>query len=180
MGVCGVWWTFYSGDLLTFTTVTDTEEDLTEAIELFRDLGQYPRVLSCLHNLAILQMESGNFEAAPALFDKAYQANDAQGSHTSTFALGTTHNVIHILRGEYDRAFEALLPAFEFDETQILSGLWTDIYQQLALCYYTLGAYDLAFEYSQKAISHHHSTTSTGRAPAFAILALLQIRRGNQ
>jgi len=152
---------------------------LTEAMEIFRELGQYPRVLSCLHNLAIIQMETGNFDAALALFDEAYRANDSQGSPTSIYALATTHNVIHILRGEYDQAFDALLPALELDESQILSGLWTDIYQQLAWCCYDLGAYDLAYEHCQKAINHHHNINATGRAPAYAILALLQIRRGN-
>jgi hypothetical protein len=33
---------------------------LTEAMEIFRELDQSPRVLSCLHNLAIIQMEMGN------------------------------------------------------------------------------------------------------------------------
>jgi tetratricopeptide (TPR) repeat protein len=40
------------------------EMALTEAMEIFRELGQHPRVLSCLHNLAIIQMESGNFDGA--------------------------------------------------------------------------------------------------------------------
>ncbi len=155
------------------------EAILTESMEIFRELGQHPRVLSCLHNLAIIRMETGHFEAAQALFDEAYRANATLGSLTSIFALTTTHNVIHILRGEYDRAFEAVLPALELDETQILSGLWTDIFQQLAWCYYDLGAYDLAFEHCQKAIDHHHNINFIGRAPAFAILALLEIKRGN-
>jgi hypothetical protein len=45
------------------------------------------------------------------LLEEAYRANEALGSPTSVYALAITHNVIHILRGEYDRAFEALLPA---------------------------------------------------------------------
>ncbi len=152
---------------------------LTEAMETFRELDQHPRVLSCLHNLAIIQMESGNFDAALSLLDEAYRANKALGSPTSVYALATTHNVIHILRGEYYRAFEVLLPALGLDRTHILSGLWIDIFQQLAWCYHDLGAYELGLDYCQKAISHHDQTSQTGRAPAFATLALLELRRGN-
>ena len=57
--------------------------------------------------------------------------------------------------------------------------MWIDIFQQLAWCYYDLGAYQLGLEYCQKAINRHASINSTGRAPAFAVLALLQIRSGN-
>ena len=155
------------------------ESILIESMEIFRELDQHPRVLSCLHNLAIIQMETGKFETALALLDEAYRANETLGSPTSIYALATTHNVIHILRGEYDRALEALLPSLALDETQILSGLWIDIFQQLAWCYYDLGAYDEGLDHCQKAISHHRYINSTGRAPAFAVLAILQIRRGN-
>ncbi len=167
---------------VAFTSLGQLEQAelvLTEAMEIFRELGQFPRVLSCLHNLAIIQMAIGNFDAARSLLDEAYRANDAQGSPTSAYALATTHNAIHILRGEYDRAFAALLPSLELDEDQILSGLWIEIFQQLAWCYYDLGAYDRALEYCQKAISRQHNINSTGRSPAFAVLALTQIRRGN-
>lgn len=155
------------------------ESALTEALEIFRELNQSPRVLSCLHNLAIIQMANGNLDAASSLLDEAYQANEALDSHTSVYALATTHNAIHILHGEYDRAFEALLPALKLDEDQILSGLWVEIFQQLAWCYYDLGAYDESLACCQKAIHHQSSSNSTGRSPAFAVLALLQIQRGN-
>jgi len=155
------------------------ESTLTEAMEIFRELNQSPRVLSCLHNLAIIQMANGNLDAASSLLDKAYLANKALGSPTSVYALATTHNAIHILRGEYDRAFETLLPALKLDEDQILSGLWVEIFQQLAWCYYDLGAYDESLDCCQKAIHHQSSINSTGRSPAFAVLALLQIQRGN-
>lgn len=155
------------------------ESTLTEALEIFRELNQHPRVLSCLHNLAIIQMATGNLDAALSLMDEAYRANEALGSPTSVYALATTHNAIHILRGEYKRAFEALLPALKLDEDQILSGLWVEIFQQLAWCYYDLGAYDESLDCCQKAIHHQSHINSTGRSPAFAVLALLQIRRGN-
>ena len=155
------------------------EAVLTEAMEIFRELDQYPRVLSCLHNLAIIQMETGNFDNALSLLDEAYRANEALGSFTSVYALATTHNVIHILRGEYDRGFDAVLPALELNETQILSGLWIDIFQQMAWCYYDLGAYDNSLDCCQKAINHHVHASQTGRVPAFAMLALVEIRRGN-
>jgi DNA-binding SARP family transcriptional activator/tetratricopeptide (TPR) repeat protein len=167
---------------VAFTSLGELEQAesvLNESMEIFRELDQPPRVLSCLHNLAILQMESGNFEAALALLGEAYRANKALGSPTSIYALATTHNAIHILRGEYDRALEALLPSLELDKNQILSGLWIDIFQQLAWCYYDLGAYELGIEHCQKAISRHSYINSTGRAPAFAVLALLQTRSGN-
>ena len=157
----------------------DAEAILNESMEIFRELEQHPRVLSCLHNLAIIQMESGKFEAALALLDEAYLENKALGSPTSIFALATTNNAIHIVRGEYDRALESLLPSLELDETQILSGLWIDIFQQLAWCYYGLGDYEKALEHCKKAISHHRYINSTGRAPVFAILALVHIRCGN-
>jgi predicted ATPase len=155
------------------------ESALTEAMEIFQELNQSPRVLSCLHNLAIIQMATGNLDAASSLLDEAYRANEALGSSTSVYALATTHNAIHILRGEYDRAFEALLPALKLDEDQILSGLWVEIFQQLAWCYYDLGAYDESLDCCQKAINHQSHINSTGRSPAFAVLALLQIRLGN-
>jgi tetratricopeptide (TPR) repeat protein len=155
------------------------ESTLTESMEIFRELDQHPRVLSCLHNLAIIQMSTGNLDTAQSLLDEAYRANEALGSPTSVYALATTHNAIHILRGEYDRAFAALLPALKLDEDQILSGLWVEIFQQLAWCYYDLGAYDESLDCCQKAINHQSSINSTGRSPAFAVLALLQIRRGN-
>ncbi len=152
---------------------------LTESMEIFRELEQPPRVLSCLHNLAIIQIQIGDFEAALSLLEEAYRANNALDSPTSVYALATTHNAIHIVRGEYDLAFESLTPALQLDETQILSGLWIDIFQQLAWCYFDLGAYQLGIEHCQKAISRHGYINSTGRAPAFAILALLQTRSGN-
>ena len=165
--------------LTSLGRLEQAEMILTEAMEIFCELDQHPRVLSCLHNLAIIQMESGNFDAALSLLDEAYRANEALGSPTSVYALATTHNVIHILRGEYDRAFEALLPALELDESQILSGLWVEIFQQLAWCYYDLGAYNESLDCCQKAINHQSYINSTGRSPAFAVLALLQIRQGN-
>jgi predicted ATPase len=65
------------------------ESVLNESMEIFRELDQPPRVLSCLHNLAIIQMESGNFEAALSLLDEAYLENKALGSPTSIYALAT-------------------------------------------------------------------------------------------
>jgi DNA-binding SARP family transcriptional activator/tetratricopeptide (TPR) repeat protein len=153
--------------------------NLMEAMGIFRELDQHPRVLSCLHNLAIIQLETGNFDAATSLLDEAYRANEVLGSPNSVYALATTQGVIQILRGKYDRAFEILLPALELDETQIVFGLWIDIFQQLAWCYYDLGDYDAAIDYAQRAISHHSHASLTGHAPAFAMLALVEIRRGN-
>ncbi|PKN94686.1 MAG: hypothetical protein CVU44_02430 [Chloroflexi bacterium HGW-Chloroflexi-6] len=156
------------------------ESALAEAMAIFLDLGQHPRVLSCLHNLAIIQLETGNFDAATSLLGEAYRANEVLGSPTSVYALATTQNAIHILRGEYDRVFEILLPALKSDESRrFLSGLWIDIFQQLAWCYYDLGDYDAAIDHVQRAISHQDQTSLTGRGPAFAMLALVEIRRGN-
>jgi DNA-binding SARP family transcriptional activator/tetratricopeptide (TPR) repeat protein len=168
---------------VAFTSLGQLEQaetDLTEAMGIFRELDQHPRVLSCLHNLAIIQMQSGKFDTALALLDEAYRANQVLGSPTSVYALATTHNVIHILRGEYDRVFEALLPALKLDEPRrVLSGLWIDIFQQLAWCYYDLGDYNTGIDHVQRAISHQDQTSQTGRGPAFAMLALLEIQRGN-
>jgi DNA-binding SARP family transcriptional activator/tetratricopeptide (TPR) repeat protein len=155
------------------------ESALAESLAIFLDLDQHPRVLSCLHNLAIIQLEAGNFDAATSSLEEAYRANEVLGSPNSAYALATTQGVIHILRGEYDRAFESLLPALELDENQIVSGLWIDIFQQLAWCYYDLGDYNTGTEHVQRAISHQDQTSQTGHAPAFAMLALAEIRRGN-
>ena len=58
-----------------------------------------------------------------------------------------------------------IISALEMDEDQIVHGLWIDIFQQLAWCYYDPGAYDEALNYCQKAISRHSHINSTGRAP---------------
>jgi predicted ATPase/DNA-binding SARP family transcriptional activator len=155
------------------------ESSLTESMAIFRELAQPPRVLSCLHNLASIKMDVGNFDAALSLLDEAHRANKALGSPNSIYALATTQGVIHILRGEYDRAFEILLPALELDETQIVFGLWIDIFQQLAWCYDDLGDYDTAIAHAQSAIRYHSHASQARKTPAFAMLALVEIHRGN-
>lgn len=152
---------------------------LTESMEIFRELNQSPRVLSCLHNLAIIQLEMGKFDSVLTLMEEAYRANKALGSPTSIYSLAITQNVVYILRGQYGPALEALLPSLEMDESQIVSGIWVDIFQQLAWCYYDLGAYDAGLDYCQRAVSHHDQTSQTGCSPAYTMLALLHIRRGN-
>jgi DNA-binding SARP family transcriptional activator/tetratricopeptide (TPR) repeat protein len=159
--------------------IEQAETILTEAMRIFRELDQHPQVLSCLHNLAIIQMQSGEFDTALALLNEAYRENEALGSLTSVYALATTRNVVHILRSEYDRVFDALLPALKLDESRILPGLWIDIFQQLAWCYYDLGDYNTGIDHIQKTISYHSHASQTGYAPAFAMLALAEIRRGN-
>lgn len=165
--------------LMFLGQLAQAEPTLTESMEIFRELNQSPRVLSCLHNLAIIQLEMGKFDSALTLMEEAYRANKALGSHTSIYSLATTHNVIHILRGEYDQAFNSLQSALELDESRIVSGLWVDIFQQLAWCYYDLGAYDAGLDYCQRAVSHHDQTGQTGCSPAYTVMALLHIRRGN-
>lgn len=152
---------------------------LTESMEIFRELNQSPRVLSCLHNLAIIQLEMGKFDSTLTLMEEAYRANKALGSPTSIYSLAITQNVVHILRGQYGPALEALLPSLEMDESLIVSGIRVDIFQQLAWCYYDLGAYDAGLDYCQRAVSHHDQTSQTGCSPAYTMLALLHIRRGN-
>jgi len=152
---------------------------LTESMEIFRELNQSPRVLSCLHNLAIIQLEMGKFDPALTLMEEAYRANKALGSPTSIYSLAITQNVVHIMRGQYGQALEALLPSLEMDESQIVSGIRVDIFQQLAWCYYDLGAYDAGLDYCHRAVSHHDQTSQTGCSPAYTMLALLHIRRGN-
>ncbi|MBE0670897.1 MAG: AAA family ATPase [Anaerolineales bacterium] len=152
---------------------------LTESMEIFRELNQSPRVLSCFHNLAVIQLEMGKFDSALALIEEAYRENKALGSPTSIYSLAITQNVIHILRGQYGQALEALLPSLEIDKSQIVSGMWVDIYQQLAWCYYDLGAYDAGLDYCQRAVSHYDQTSQIGCSPAYTMLALLHVRRGN-
>jgi tetratricopeptide (TPR) repeat protein len=150
---------------------------LTEAMEIFRELNQSPRVLSCLHNLAIIQLQMGEFDSTLTLMDEAYRANKALGSPTSIYSLAITQNVVHILRGQYGQALEALLPSLKMDESQIVSGIWVDIFQQLAWCYYDLGAYDAGLDNCQRAVSHQDQTSQTGCSPAYTMLALLHVRR---
>jgi len=164
--------------LMFLGQLAQAESILTESIEIFQELNQSPRVLSCLHNLAIIQLEMGNFDPALTLMEEAHRANKALGSPTSIFSLAITHNVVHILRGQYGQALEALYPSLDMDESQIVS-LWVDIFQQLAWCYYDLGAYDAGLDYCQRAISHYDQTGQTGCSPAYTMLALLHIRRGN-
>ena len=168
LGVAFLW----SGEL------EQAEQFLLESVAIFRTLNQQHRVLSGLHNLAILHMESGRTEEALDLLQQAYQANKVLGSSTSVYALATTQNIIHILRGEYDQAFETLQPVMEIHEGRIVSGLWIDIFQQLAWCYYDLGAYTEGLKYCQKAIDQHDHINMTGHSAAFAMLALLLIKSG--
>lgn len=121
----------------------------------------------------------GKFDPALTLMEEAHGANKALGSPTSIYSLAITHNVIHILRGQYGQALVALYPSLEMDESQIVPGLWVDIFQQLAWCYYDLGAYDAEVDYCQRAIGHHAQTSQTGRSPAYTALAVVHIRRGN-
>jgi len=165
--------------LLFLGQLAQAESTLTESMEIFRELNQSPRVLSCLHNLAIIQLEMGKFDSVLTLMEEAYQANKALGSPTFIYSLAITHNVVHILRGQYGQALEALYPSLEMDESQIVSGIRIDIFQQLAWCYFDLGAYDAGLDYCQRAVSHHDQTSQTGCSPAYTMLALLQIRRGN-
>jgi DNA-binding SARP family transcriptional activator len=165
--------------LLFFGQLAQARSTLTESMEIFRELNQSPRVLSCLHNLAIIQLEMGKFDSVLTLMEEAYKANKVLGSPTYIYSLAVTHNVVHILRGQYGPALETLLSSLEMDEFQIVSGIRVDIFQQMAWCYYDLGAYDAGLEYCQRAVSHHDQTSQTGYSPAYTILALLHIRRGN-
>jgi DNA-binding SARP family transcriptional activator/tetratricopeptide (TPR) repeat protein len=155
------------------------EAALLESVEIYRELDQRHRVLSGLHNLAIIYMERGKFGLALHFMQEAYRANEALGSPTSIYALAITHNVIHILRGEYDQAFKALSPALGMDENQIVPGLWIDIFQQLAWCYYELGDYAEGVKYCQRAIWNHGHVNSTGYSAAFALLAMLKTQCGD-
>ncbi len=164
--------------LMFLGRLAQAASNLTEAMEIFRELDQSPRVLSCLHNLATIQLQMGKFDPALTLMEEAYQANKALGSPTSIYSLAITHNVVRILRGQYGQALEALLPSLDMVESQIVS-VWVDIFQQLAWCYYDLGEYDAGLDYCQRAVSHHDQTSQTGCSPAYTMLALLHIRRGN-
>lgn len=165
--------------LLFLGRLAQAELTLTESMEIFRELNQSPRVLSCLHNLAIIQLEMGEFDSVLTLMEEAYEANKALGSPTYIYSLAITQNVVHILRGQYGPALETLLSSLEMDESQIVSEIRVDIFQQLAWCYYDLGAYDAGLEYCQRAINHHDQTGQIGCSPAYTMLALLHIRRGN-
>ncbi len=74
------------------------ESSLLESVEIYRELNQPPKILSCLHNLAIIHMESGEFEAAVTFLEEAYKANKAIGSYTGTYALATTQEMMCYLQ----------------------------------------------------------------------------------
>ncbi len=156
------------------------EEKLTQSMSIYQDLNVQPRVLSCLHNLAIIRMECGELSAALDLLDQAHEANKALGSPTSTLSLTVTQNVNWILLGRYDLAIESLLASLDLAEkTEVLSAMWIEVYQQLAWCCYDLGAYEQGIEYCQKAISYHGGISFAPYSPAYAQLAMLHIRRGD-
>jgi tetratricopeptide (TPR) repeat protein len=151
---------------------------LWESVEIFRELDHRPRVQDGLHNLAIIHMETGEFAAALTCLDEAYRANEALGSPTEMYSLALTRNAIRIVRGEYNQAVEALLTGLEMDDSQMVAWLRADIRQELAWCYYDLGAYDEGLSHCQKVINYPSYVSPSGHSPVFAILALLQIGRG--
>ncbi|HJW89671.1 MAG TPA: AAA family ATPase, partial [Anaerolineales bacterium] len=154
------------------------ESTLLESVEIFHELDDRSKLQAGLHNLAILHMETGRFDPALAFLQEASRANEALGSPTIMNSHALTRNVIHILRGEYDQALEALLPALEMDDTQIVSWLRDDIRQELAWCYYDLGAYDEGLIHSRNVINFQDHVNPMRKVPAFTLLALLQIGRG--
>ncbi len=158
----------------------EAEKKLTQSMSIYQDLNLQPRVLSCLHNLAIIRMEGGELSVAMSLLEQAHRANEALASSTSTLSLTVTQNVNRILLGRYDLAIESLQASLDLAEkTEALSAMWIEIYQQLAWCCYDLGAYEQGIEYCQKAIGYHGGITFAPYSPAYALLALLQIRRGD-
>jgi tetratricopeptide (TPR) repeat protein len=167
------------GLCLSLGQVEQAESVWGEAVELFRELENRPRLQDVLHALGMIQMGMGKFEPALAYLEQAYRANEALGSCNETYALATTRNVIHILRGAYDRVVEELPPALDMDETLIVPRLQIEIHQQLAWCYYDLGAYEQGLFHCRKAINTHDHIDPSGRFPAFSVLALLHIAQGD-
>lgn len=162
-----------------FSGQTEAAESyLLESMGIYRKLEHRPKVVSCLHNLAIIHMASGRFESAERLFQEAYRTHEALATPTGYYALVTTHNVIHILRGDYHLALAALLPALALDEAQIVSGVWMDIHMQLAWCYCDLGNYEEAFAHCATAIGKNNHVNSVWLTSTLTILALLHLARG--
>jgi DNA-binding SARP family transcriptional activator len=150
---------------------------LLEAVEIFRELGHHPNLLTSLQSLAIIHMAVGEFDIALTYLEEAHQSNKLTDVPGTTFALATTRNVIHIIQGEYDRVMDVLRPALEMDETQIIAWLQAIIRLQFVWCYYDLGAYEEGLLQCRRAISNYGHINPLGHSPAFTFLALLQIRR---
>lgn len=151
----------------------------TEAIELFRELDDRPKLQDVLHGLGMIHMGSGRLDSALIHLEEAYRANEALGSATETYALALTRNVIHIVRGEYERAMGNLLSSIELPEADIVQMLRVEIHQQLAWCYCDLGAYEQGVEHARRAIDYHDHVTPSARVPAFSMLAMLYVAEGD-
>ena len=163
--------------LISGGQLTQAELCLWESVAIYRELNHQPKLLSGLHNLAIIHMESGQFDSALALLGEAYQANEALGTPTGVYSLATTEVVIYILRGEYNRALEKLLPALALNKTQIWSALWFEISQRLAWCCYDLGDYAEGIAYCRnRRLPQNTGGDAMELTPVLAMLALLHVQ----
>ena len=86
----------------------------------------------------MLHLGTGEFDRALTQLDAADAANRALGNYTEKFALATTRNTIHILRGNYTRAFEEFAALQELAESRITAQILICARQQLAWSYFEL------------------------------------------
>ncbi len=158
--------------------IEQAEAAWQEAVDLFRRQDNRPRVQDAVHLLAMLCLGAGQFDRALAFLDEAYAANEALGNATETFAIVTTQNAVHLIRGEYGRALAALAPAREMDKNRIIPWIRIAVHQQSAWLYYELGDYNAAQEQCCQALACPNGGRPGLHAPELAVLTLIHIARG--
>jgi hypothetical protein len=149
-----------------------------EAVDLFRQQGNRPRLQDAIHLLGMLRLGTGEFNRALALLDEAYTANEALGNPTEALALATTCSTIHIIRGEYARALGEFALLRDVDEGRVATPILICVRQQLAWSYLELGAYDAAQDQCRRALDYpKQGQSALSQMPTLTILTLVHIAR---
>jgi DNA-binding SARP family transcriptional activator len=162
---------------LTLGHIEQAEAAWREAVDLFRREDNRPRLQDAVHLLAMLCLGTGQFDRTLAFLDEAGAASEMLGNSTETFAIVTTRNVIHLIRGDYTQALEGLSPLHDMDEKRIIPWILIAVRQQLAWLYYELGAYDAAFDQCRLALSCTDEGRPSVHVPELTVLALIHIAR---
>jgi hypothetical protein len=127
----------------------------------------------------MLCLGTGQFDRTLAFLDEAFAANRALDNPTETFAIVTTRNVVHFIRGEYNQALDGLTPIHQMNEKRIVPRVLIAVRQQLAWLYYELGVYDAAQDQCQRTLAHFDEVRPALHVPALTVLTLIHVARGD-
>ncbi len=90
-----------------------------------------------------------------------------------------TRNTIHILRGDYARAFEEFAALQAPAESRITAQILICVRQQLAWSYFELGAYDAAQDQCRRALDYPDEGQPARHVPTLTLLTLIHVARGH-